>query len=488
MANSRKYIPVDEIFSVCDEHLSEKDDYLSRSMVKTQIENFEKKAKLNFNKSYHAPPPPGTQLHLPKIGNYKPKILLSQTSREETRKPEPEVERSYERPQQEIKIEDTSGKNYDNLDTSVNNKNNFVLMGDVDSCIVVNEDKSEMGGHKFSNNPLFGADDSEMDNVQDQEAVMDFGESVKTNHFDEEYQTIEDATSVHSPRSPRSPDSTKSFEYPAKSHENPVAPPRYKKKGKKEKRPAPPPPAPPPVIAEVKIVDKKDLNEYPYIPPPDYDEDELTMDFNDDVESVDNSKIYKEFDGEDFAKYLSDDEDYEFDHYTWRKNIRYRPKHRSKGPAPPRPKSEISFSQNKKSKGGALKPLGKPKHEQNIKSISRSTIRDFSFADSKLNADRTVRSTSAIGRLAKRGKDRPRIETSEGSYEEFLRMRQTENGSNSSADSGQFSGDEMNGPNQVFLRSQPKEFRGKLREEKPHTVWQKLTWKFRRHVGGYEMS
>merc|ERR1712179_45156 len=99
-------------------------------------------------------------------------------------------------------------------------------MGDVDSCIVVNDDKSEMGGHKFSNNPLFDADDSEMDNVQDQEAVMDFGESFNKHVVDEEYQTIEEATSVHSPKSPRSPDSVnQSFEYPPKSHENPIAPP-----------------------------------------------------------------------------------------------------------------------------------------------------------------------------------------------------------------------------------------------------------------------
>lgn len=228
---------------------------------------------------------------------------------------------------------------------------------------------------------------------------------------------------------------------------------------------------------------------YPYIPPPDYYDEEVTMDFDEERDKFfgdalrqmrpkgDTRMAAGPLEGDDFGRYL--EENYEFDRPVRPPPGAYR-KHGTARSAPPRerPKQPKWEGRDKKDKKKKAK-------EQN----KRNTIRDFTFSDSKIGwGDRTVKSTSAKGRYIKREKERNRIDTKgvavgPGSYEEFLNVR---NGivpeSPNSSDSGVELGDDRP-PVDMYLKAQPKHMRHhRPHDDKPHGMWQRLTWRFRKSV------
>ena len=491
---------------------SKSDDSDSLLPVRQQIEKFESKSR--FNKSRPAPQPPGGQIQLPKIGNYQPKILLRHQSDKRKEAPKPPTDYSsnvgnsvYSRHLNRSESMDTgSGAvTYQRLDSEpTESAKNVMIIGDKDTPITVHQTSEDDGGAidrdsyyspYGTQNPTFESDSEvKRDDIQtENDALLDFDDISKISNFDEDDKVSFDSGKVKS-----NPlfghDVPLDMEEPG--DENVESPRRSTKS-----IPAPLPP--PSEFSSAPSVDytattKPNLDtvnesEEPYIPEPDYDEDEVTMSFDEYAEipsrrptGNDRPEMRPKFPGEDYSQYLSEDEDYFSDNtFTWRKDIHYRRKGSSQqGKQRPmsHPQKPAHRDRPRKSHGN-LKPVGKPKRDSKVEHIKRNTIRDFSFSDSKIGfGDRTVNSTSAKGRYEKRNKGRPRIEGSEGSYEEFLRMRQNENGSSSSADSGHDAGDDLYMQNSVFANSQPKQVR-----EKKGSMWQRLTWRFKRH-SAYNLS
>ena len=435
----------------------------------------------NFNfkafKNKQAPLPPGGPVPLPKIGNYQPKILLDpgQGSGNPVR-PHEINSHNVARHNDDTGRHNVRRQSGDkqNAPTSPVKKEQFII-GDKNVPITIesteplsdnewpipaprrkrpapnvpedNTDVIPRTNKQTTNNPLFGRSMSvrsdeetfEID-AEIQGGDIDFGPGIDNPAFNNVH--------LSSQRSSASEHNMNSIEH-----------------NSSERRNAP----------EVNV--NGNIGQYPYIPPPDYDDEEITMTFGDEEGQYDygyqQSKVYKEFEGEDFAKYLRDEEDYEFD-------SRPPPLRNFKGkPAPGAPKYDNRF--NKKGD----KPKKKSKRKE--PDMKRNTIRDFAFSDSKIGwGDRTVKSTSAKGRYIKREKDRKRIETNPqqtdpGSYEEFLRIR---NGlapqeSPNSSDSGVEV--EMKNHENLYYHSQPKQMKNGKYDKKP-SVWQKLTWRFRKSL------
>ena len=421
-------------------------------------------------KNKHAPQPPGGGVPLPKIGNYQPKILLD---------PRPEGEnpsRTHRHDSGNNDAKRHSREIHKVHNEPVNSaRNGPFIIGDKDIPITVDneilsddeapipaprrkrrapevpDDKMDViprSNEQTTNNPLYGrsmsvrseADDKfDLMDAEIQGADIDFGPGIDNPGFSD----------VHI-RSTRSSVSEQVIDFSESS-----------------------------AVHENKHIPNGDVGNYPYIPPPDYDDEEVTMTFDDEErdqfeQGYQHSRVYKEFEGEDFARYLQDDEGFEFD-------SRPPPIRHMKGKPAPRPPS---YDNRYYKKGD--KP--KKKSKRNETDMKRNTIRDFSFSDSKIGwGDRTVKSTSAKGRYIKREKERSRIDTSipqktdAGSYEEFLRVR---NGlgpleSPNSSDSGVEV--EMKNHENMFYHSQPKQMRNGKYDKKP-SVWQKLTWRFRKSV------
>lgn len=220
-------------------------------------------------------------------------------------------------------------------------------------------------------------------------------------------------------------------------------------------------------------------------PAPDYDDEEVTINFDEQTDelvlqyrSSKSSKpkpVYRDIDGEDFGKYLEEDE-YEFD------NQRF-----LSGPLHAQPRKEGRYQKGPKPNAQQSK---KQKQINNIN--KRNTIRDFSFSDSKIGwGDRTVKSTSAKGRNIKREKERNRVDMQShfnsrpgpGSYSEFLSIK---NGipleSPNSSDSGVEMDDNGRPKSEIFYHHQPKHIRGGGKYEHKPSMWQRLTWRFKRSV------
>lgn len=430
--------------------------------VRTQIEKFEEKARLNFNKSRPAPQPPGRSFVLPKIGNYQPKSLQVSNFTDEN-------------------VNKTDFQKLNNESDNVEEPKKFMIIGDKDTPITIHQSsditdtppENEFFPRFGSDNPVYEPDELSQ-NTTEKDLVLNF-EKTKNNPLFQENEE-------NSPRPQITSDTETVEKSPREGDDNKVV---YKK------RPAPPPPV---------LSSPEEEEEYPapdYEPDPDYDDEEEpeAMDVNPPtVHSPERHlpPVKRENEGEDFSKYMhdSEDEDYFSDNiYTWRNKIKYKKK-----PAPARPVSQPAGKKN----DNRSKPKEKPKQNQ-VKSNGhsslsnvpteeniRKTIRDFSFTDSKIGYDdRTVKSTTAMGRYMKRGKDRlPLQQVSSGSYEDFLRTRYNENGSNGSGDSGHETGDDFNVQTDIFRQSQPKQFKSGGKQ----SVWEKLTWRFKRHSRGYAMT
>ena len=445
----------------------------------------------NFNfkafKNKQAPQPPGGPLPLPKIGNYQPKILLdpkpggdnpSKTHRHDS---ESSDAKRHSREVHKVHHEPVNSARkgpfiMGDKDIPLTVDNNDVLSDDENPIPAPrrkrrapevpddNMDVIPRSNEQTTNNPLFGrsvsvrseADDKfDLMDAEIQGADTDFGPGIDNPGFSD----------VHI-RSTRSSVSEQIIDFSDSNvHENKHIP-----NGDIQHIPN----------GDIQHIPNGDVGNYPYIPPPDYDDEEVTMTFDDEErdqfeQGYQQSRVYKEFEGEDFARYLQDDEGYGFDSRP-PPPVRY-----MKGKPAPRP----PMYDNRFHKKGD-KP--KKKSKRNETDMKRNTIRDFSFSDSKIGwGDRTVKSTSAKGRYIKREKERQRIDTSipqktdAGSYEEFLRVR---NGlgpleSPNSSDSGVEV--EMKNHENMYYHSQPKQLRNGKYEKKP-SVWQKLTWRFRKSV------
>lgn len=478
----------------------ESSDSVHNSNVHHKIEQFERKARLNFNKSRPAPPPPGTQILLPKIGNYKPKILLSRNNSKAAAPKSPyddvppnEQQKSHEQTTERKSSSSESNSKcniqtdehgiYSTIDimpdydtnTTETVERKCMIIGDKDTPLVLessyigddNENKTET--QKVDNSvSSIPKNELEEDNLfGDHDNVVNVGEVVVNPIFeDKTKQTGESVDTVN--EKPR---------HPYKKRRAPGIPSSYVNRNRHNSQ-----------------TSHDSDEEYPYIPEPDYEEEEATMNF-DDVLNKDvyhaqrrDQKIIKEYEGEDFAKYMDEDEGFHDHTFTWRKNIRHNRK-----PASHQPNSK--HAGRPIMQAPKLIPMKKPKNvETQHGSMKRQTLRTISYADCKMGVDdrtiRSVKSTSAGGRYIKRGKERTMIVdggTGEGGYEEFLRMRHNkEEGSlesNSSGDSGHETCDDLFQQEQFFHQMQPK----KLREKQGKgTLWEKLTWRFKRH--NYRMS
>ena len=422
----------------------------------------DRKSSFNMFKNKQAPRPPSDQLPLPKIGNYQPKMLLKNS-------PGDGENREHRDNIHHVQVHHNPGSAPP------------MIIGDKDIPLTIENDTVDIredppvpaprrkrrapnapepemiNSDPSTSNPLFGrslsqrSDEERFDmDLEEQGGDIDFSNGLDNPGFHSRERNV----------SGRSRDSELSWaeeQHHKIQHEHQNC--------------------------------KKGIT-YPYIPPPDYEDEEMTMDFEDDYEPIadyerSNGRVYRELEGDDFGKYMQED-DYEFDAPN-------RPLRR-----PPPGGHGGHFLQNRprhiqkptKSNKNIDKKItkSKKKHAPSEQSMKRNTIRDFTFSDSKIGwGDRTVKSTSAKGRYIKHNKDRMRIDKAEtfgqkdnkGTYEEFLRVK---NGipleSPNSSDSGVDTGEERHHMN-MYQRSQPKQMRNGKYEHK-QTMWQRLTWRFRK--------
>ena len=194
-----------------------------------------------------------------------------------------------------------------------------------------------------------------------------------------------------------------------------------------------------------------------YIPAPDYDEEEKTMSFADDPddEHLINARrakqVYKEYDGEDFAQYLSDEE------ISMEEVLS-----RSRRPVPVverKAKTEAKRTNYKKRES----LLGKNKN----KSISgASSLRDFSYADSKFGTVSGSKKRQSMPTLPEGSKEAELYVGNDASYEEFLRIK---------------NGEAVMSRDHQYVQPQSGEFRRSSHTSKD-TLWKKFTWKFKKPV------
>lgn len=155
-----------------------------------------------------------------------------------------------------------------------------------------------------------------------------------------------------------------------------------------------------------------------FIPAPDYDEEERTLDFNseDTDEGEDHQRahpqrtkpVMKVYDGEDLSRYLSDDDD-EVD-------------------------SEVQLRHNGKSHKGTVNGQLNPKHSIFKPSQTKSkktrggtqgssSVRSFSYADSKFGTKGKASSKSLVAETPDDSQRFLTANTHQSSYESFLRSR-----------------------------------------------------------------
>ncbi|XP_014773718.1 homeobox protein 4 [Octopus bimaculoides] len=167
-------------------------------------------------------------------------------------------------------------------------------------------------------------------------------------------------------------------------------------------------------------------NEYEeiYIPEPDYDEDEVTLNFkNEDFGNTDSQEnsprqLFKNYEGEDFGKYLSDEEDFvDTNGYTWRKNIQYH----TISPASQKANTEIKRNRPKTTKTAQAMFKSAPKIKGNI---IRHNLRDFSYADTKISVKPSnAKPESRYQKKQEKFTDDDDFMRTKNSYEKFLSTR-----------------------------------------------------------------
>lgn len=202
-----------------------------------------------------------------------------------------------------------------------------------------------------------------------------------------------------------------------------------------------------------------------YIPPPDYDEEEKTMVFPDEPDEDGSGsprhgkKVYKEYHGEDFAQYLTDEENGHGEVTT-----------RSK---------RASHHVDRKSKTEAKRPLYKKRELLPIKSkkdkgfSGSHSLRDFSFADSKFGTlTREKKRHSLPSASGESGEAELFVNTGD-SYEHFLRSKNGEELADVFTDTSY-------GQGGAGFSNIPPRYAGPAHNK--DTLWKRLTWKFRKQA------
>lgn len=209
-----------------------------------------------------------------------------------------------------------------------------------------------------------------------------------------------------------------------------------------------------------------------FIPPPDYDEDETSFQFTGRVSGSavhGDAQVYKDYTGEDFSQYLSDDE-IDLNGVAMRKK-------RSSHATDRKSKTEAKRSQYKKRDSLPQKSSGKKKKSDSIK--GESSLRNFTFADSKIG---TVRQDSdnkrrSLSSLAEGFAEADVFVNSGSSYETFLRTRNGEVVSELTNENAVNKTEERSGRRHSYHSSHGKD-----------TLWKKLTWKFKKHAQGFDLN
>ena len=205
-----------------------------------------------------------------------------------------------------------------------------------------------------------------------------------------------------------------------------------------------------------------------YIPAPDYDEEEKTMVFPDEPDEQESNsprrgkKVYKEYYGEDFAQYLSDEEN-------------------GQGEAIRRPRrGGAGHHAERKSKTEAKRPLYKkreplPSKGKKDKGFSGShSLRDFSFADSKFGTLTRDKKRHSLPVVSDDTADAELFVNTGDSYEHFLRSKNGE-------ELGDVLTDVPYGRGRAgFLPNAPPMYAGPAPTK--DSLWKKLTWKFKKQA------
>ncbi|KAL8577773.1 hypothetical protein ACOMHN_001642 [Nucella lapillus] len=208
-----------------------------------------------------------------------------------------------------------------------------------------------------------------------------------------------------------------------------------------------------------------------FIPRPDYDEDEKIMVFSDEPDDDDDllseqpgKKVYKEYDGEDFAQYLSDEEIGTDNAPTWHKRSSHAPDWKSK--------TEAKRTLYKKREPSTLP--GKTNGKKDKSFPGPGSVRNFSYADSKygtLNGGSSSKRAS-VHSLSELDTGEAELFVNTGSsYEHFLCSK---------------NGEEL----PPVLSEVPQvPFRYTRPAHKKDTLWKKLTWRFKNHAkNGFDVE
>ncbi|XP_076462368.1 uncharacterized protein LOC143294776 [Babylonia areolata] len=198
-----------------------------------------------------------------------------------------------------------------------------------------------------------------------------------------------------------------------------------------------------------------------YIPAPDYDEEEKTMIFSDEPDDdelsseMSGKKIYREYYGEDFSQYLSDDEN-GLDDILHRHS-------RSSHMVDRKSKTEVKRNHYKKRDSLA----GKDKKDKGFQ--GSSSLRNFSYADSKFGTLTASHRRPSVNSLSEKTEEAELFVNTGSSYEHFLCSKNGE------------------GPVEAGVPHMPHTFTRPA--HKKDTLWKKLTWKFKKQPkNGFSVS
>ena len=308
MAKERKALT--EIFpSAKNSQDAEEEDHIAP--VREQIQKFELKTNAHWSKG-KAPLPPGQQMNLPKIGNYKPKSLLQQQTSVTSESSEVYSELT------DLTI--TASEKQENADLILRQKIEDHSISPSETDTLIDRNDSGIMSPGFTQNPLFGLEEPTIPAPGTPPPEIDYSVGDI------------DPLLISSPP----------IDYPIQGEPNdddstPIPSPRRKKKDRKEKRTAP---APPPLPARNEGFELEPEIDYPYIPAPDYEGDTSSSlvenehsfrpasyhglsTVQENVHAL-NGHARSVQEGEDYSRYLSEEEDYEFDmDQRWRNNNRY---------------------------------------------------------------------------------------------------------------------------------------------------------------------
>ncbi|KAK7100832.1 uncharacterized protein [Littorina saxatilis] len=211
-----------------------------------------------------------------------------------------------------------------------------------------------------------------------------------------------------------------------------------------------------------------------FIPPPDYDEEEKTMVFDEeDLEAGTSSsprrgqKVFKEYYGEDYAQYLSDEETGPHKAAT----VRPRRLHHN-NVVDRKTKTEAKRPHYKKRESIA----GKGKKDKSF--TGSNSLRNFSFADSKFGTITGSKKRQHSIPSVSEETDEAELFVSTGeSYEQFLRMKNGEDLTNEST--GPTYGFQGGGFLAGHPLGMPSDVTRTPKEIERDNVWKKLTQRFR---------